>query len=213
MITLNNIYLGDSLELIKQIKDESIDAVLTDPPYGLGKEDINNDESLDTFYNILPELYRVLKPDSYFATYFSIEFLPKAFINNPFEYFWQVITYLPFSKARNKIGFCKYYTCLIFKKGNPKRNSIETDAKNDNNFSLIEPTEGFIDHPTVKSRISNKHILNIISKEDDIVLDPFMGSGSTIIACKELYRQYVGIEINEKYFNIAKERIRKNKIL
>ena len=53
-------------------------------------------------------------------------------------------------------------------------------------------------------------IVNIYSKEDDKVLDPFMGAGSTGVACKNLDRDFIGIEIDEKYFKIAKERIKDN---
>jgi DNA modification methylase len=59
---LNKIFLGDALDLIKNIPSETIDLILTDPPYGLNK-DIAYDESLELFYKILPELYRVLKND------------------------------------------------------------------------------------------------------------------------------------------------------
>ncbi len=63
------------------------------------------------------------------------------------------------------------------------------------------------DHPTQKPVSLMKHLLLIHSKKGDIVLDSFMGNGSTGIACKELGRKFIGIEIEPKYFNIAKQRI------
>ena len=52
-----------------------------------------------------------------------------------------------------------------------------------------------------------QELLEIHTNDNDVVLDPFMGSGSTGVACKNLNRNFIGIELNEEYFNIAKERI------
>jgi site-specific DNA-methyltransferase (adenine-specific) len=62
-------------------------------------------------------------------------------------------------------------------------------------------------HPTPKDIKGINRILRLLSKKDDLVLDPFMGSGTTGVACKELGRNFIGIEISEQYFNIAKKRI------
>ena len=53
-------------------------------------------------------------------------------------------------------------------------------------------------------------IIKLSSNEEDVVLDCFMGSGSTGVACMNLNREFIGIELNERYFNIAKERIKKH---
>jgi DNA modification methylase len=104
--------LGDSLKLIKRLPDKSIDAIITDPPYGLSKKDIQNDNDLSTFYKILPECYRVLKDDKFFITFFSTKFLPKLFENNPFAYFWQIILYCPEGMVKSPIGITKYMSCF-----------------------------------------------------------------------------------------------------
>jgi len=84
---LNKITQGDCLELIKIIPDNKIDCIITDPPYGLNKNGIKNDKDLSLFYNILPECYRVLKEDAFFATFFSTKHLPDLFKNNPLRIF------------------------------------------------------------------------------------------------------------------------------
>ena len=62
-------------------------------------------------------------------------------------------------------------------------------------------------HPTCKPlSFVKEHILNSTNK-DDVVLDCYMGSGTTCVACKELGRQYIGIEINPKYYEIAQDRL------
>jgi len=78
----NKIICGDCLELIKKIPNSTVDAVLTDPPYGLNKKGVVNDVDLSTFYKALPECFRVLKENSWFITFFSTKFLPKIFENN-----------------------------------------------------------------------------------------------------------------------------------
>src|SRR3989338_4853925 len=97
----NQIICGDALEIIKKIPDESVDAIFTDPPYGIIKEGIKNSESLSTFYNILPSCYRILGKDGFFITFFSTKRLPELFINNPFRYFWQFVLYCPNGSVRS----------------------------------------------------------------------------------------------------------------
>lgn len=71
---INKIVCGDCLELIKLIPDNSIDAIITDPPYGLNKNGVRNDADLSLFYNVLSECDRVLKDNSFFITFFSTKF-------------------------------------------------------------------------------------------------------------------------------------------
>lgn len=79
-------------------------------------------------------------------------------------------------------------------------------------FSIIEvPNVKDKKHPSEKPIDLMKILINNSSNEGDIVLDPFMGSGTTGIACKQLNRNFIGIEIDDGYFNIAKERIGSDK--
>jgi site-specific DNA-methyltransferase (adenine-specific) len=206
----NRIICGDSIKLMKKISDDSIDAIVTDPPYGLNKNGIANDEDLSTFYNILPECYRVLKNDSFFITFFSTKFLPKLFLNNPFSYFWQIILYCPLGSVNSPVGFTKYMSCFIFKKNKPKVAKSNKDIfEHIKGTRMIEPDEGFIDHPTPKPKHFIKEILGMFTKENDIVLDPFVGSGSTAMACKQTNRRFIGFEINPDYVEIARKRLSK----
>jgi DNA modification methylase len=110
---MNKIILGDASYLIKLIPDNSIDVVLTDPPYGLNKNGIKNDANLTTFYSLLPECYRVLKNNSFFITFFSTKFLPQLFENNPFKYFWQIVLYCPEGRVSSPIGYTKYMSVSL----------------------------------------------------------------------------------------------------
>lgn len=204
---INKIILGDALNLIKLIPDNSIDVVLTDPPYGLNKGGIKNDTDLTVFYRCLPECYRVLKNDSFFITFFSTKFLPKIFENNPFKYFWQIILYCPEGRVKSPIGYTKYMSVFIFRKGNPKVPHLGKDIFIDTPGKMVEPDEGYIDHPTPKPKHFIREILKMFTKENDIVLDPFIGSGSTAIACIQLNRRFIGFEIEKSYWELAQKRV------
>ncbi len=208
---LNTIHNIDCLDGFKMIPENSIDLILTDPPYGLNKAGIKNDQDLSLFYASLPESYRVLKKDSFYITFFSTKFLPAVFKNNPFEYFWNFILYCPNASVNSPIGFTKYMSCIVFKKGNPKMVNRKKDIFLDTPGKMIEPDEGFINHPTPKPKTFIKELLMLFSEEKAVVLDPFLGSGSTAVACKQLKRSYIGFEISENYCKLANERLKKIK--
>jgi len=206
---LNTIQNICCLEGFKSLPDNSIDLILTDPPYGLNKIGIKNDNNLDLFYSVLPQGYRVLKNDAFFITFFSTKFLSDIFKNNPFQYFWNFVLFCPNGRVMSPIGFTKYMSCLVFKKGNPRMAKKGKDIFMDTPGKMVEPDEGFIDHPTPKPKTFIKELLLMFSKESDVVLDPFIGSGSTAVACKQLKRNYIGFEINPEYCELAINRLKK----
>lgn len=204
---VNKILCGDCSELIKKIPDSSIDAVFTDPPYGLKKAGISNDADLRTFYNILPECYRVLKPDSWLITFFSTKYLPRLFEKHDFSYFWQIVLYCPEGRVFSPIGITKFMSCFVFKKGNPQMAQKCKDIFIDTPGKMVEPDEGYIDHPTPKPKQFAKEVLRMFTNKGEVVLDPFMGSGSIAMACSHLERSFVGFEIEPKYCELAKARL------
>lgn len=204
---LNTILNIDCIEGFNLLENGSIDLVFTDPPFGLKRQDIKNDDDLSLFYSTLPESYRVLKENAFFITFFSIKYLPKLFENNPFDYFWSFILYCPQGRVNSPIGFTKYMSCIVFKKGSPKILKRGKDIFVDTPGRLIEPDEGFINHPTPKPKTFIKEILKMFSKEGDIILDPFIGSGSTAVACKQTKRNFIGFEIDKIYYELANERL------
>lgn len=96
--------------------------------------------------------------------------------------------------------------CLYFRKGIKLNTTFKTaftywiEEKNIKDKDLYE-------HPTIKPIDIIKILIENSSKENDIVLDCFLGSGTTAVACKELNRQYIGFEIDKKYFEIAQDRL------
>lgn len=227
---------GDCLELMKNIPSESIDLVVTDCPYHIisggctniprkdepsgifnhrntftqanaksGKLFDNNDIK---FIDWLPDVYRVLKPNTHCYIMINARNLKEL------------------QQEAEKVGF-KFQNILIWDKGNatPNRyylNAYEMilmlrkgNAKNINNMGTkniisIKNIIGNKLHPTEKPVELNKILIKNSSNENDLILDPFMGAGSCGLACKESNRNFIGIEIDEKYYAIAKQRIEHN---
>lgn len=196
---------GDCLEEMKKLESESIDLILTDPPYGLNKEGIKNDRDIWAYG--LSDYYRVLKNDSWLCLYSSIKEIGNV-INLVeslgFVYKWQHITYINNGMVRGRLGFNKFMVCLIFSKGNPKIKKQICDIKVVSNSSKQRKA---IPHPTPKYVEAIEDMVKNLSKEGEIVLDCFMGSGSTGVACKNMNREFIGIELDKEYFELAKQRI------
>jgi site-specific DNA-methyltransferase (adenine-specific) len=200
----NIVYQEDCIEGMKKIPDNSIDLVLTDPPYSLNKEGIENDDSL---WGYELDFYRVLKDDCWMCTYCSIGKVAeviKILEANGFKYVWQHITYINNGMVRGRLGFNRYMLCLIFAKGEPKLKSIITDVYECSTSSQQRHRNP---HPTPKKVLAIKNLIQAFSKEGQLVLDPFMGSGTTAIACKQIDREYIGFEISPQYIKIINKRL------
>lgn len=113
------------------------------------------------------------KKDSFFITFFSTKFLPKLFERNPFFYFWQVVLYCPEGGVYSPIGVTKFMSCFLFKKGNPKMVKRKMDAFRDTPSKMVEPDEGFIDHPTPKPKHFIREILQMTTSPGDLHPGPF----------------------------------------
>lgn len=221
-----NLGWGDCLELLKRIPDNSIDMCLTDPPYKLvsggrkgkntpiggvfGKNELEMKkgtvfkENSITFKEWLPEIYRVLKDDTHLL----------IFINNRnlFELRNEAVKYFKFKnlitwdkKNKNPNRSYMIQTEFILMLGKGKCRGI----KNMGESNLISMTNRICNkqHPTQKPIKLLTHLINQSSDINNIILDPFMGSGSTGVASANLNRKFIGIEKDNKYFKIAVKRI------
>jgi site-specific DNA-methyltransferase (adenine-specific) len=221
---LNKIYCGDCLEIMKEIPDKSIDLVLTDPPYGINfksarqtyQEHIENDK-LEDWLVILPkmltEFKRVLTDSGCcccccgggggktpVTAIFTIEAIKhfnliqtlvwRKFIGLGWRYRPAYENIIILSKDKDNYSF--------YDKTKSCSNVIE-------GINQDIPVEG--EHPTQKPVQLMAKLINIHSKEGDLVLDPFLGGGATAMACLELNRKFIGIEIYDKYVEIANKRI------
>ena len=220
---------GDCYKLIKEIPDKSIDLVYTDIPYEYesggkgGNSFIITDKVKETYhekinqfaygidYSIFDELCRVMK-NIYIYIWCS-----RDQILNITKYFVEQkgcrVNYLVWCKTNptpftNDMWLPDIEYCLCFKGKNAPRYNDGIELKH--KWYLSEKNKldkDLYEHPTIKPlELVKRHILHS-TNEGDTVLDCFMGSGTTGVACKETGRNFIGMEIDDKYFKIAKDRL------
>jgi site-specific DNA-methyltransferase (adenine-specific)/modification methylase len=224
------IKMGDSRLLIKNLPDKSIDLILTDPPYNLSgystgnmelswRKTINNDLAewdMNSFdpKEWLSEFKRVLKPTGNIFAFTSYNLLGKWHeVFDPefttFQYMvWHKTNPVPKIRRAGFLNSCELIICVWdkghtwnFTKQNDMHNFIQTPICMGNE-RLKNPG-----HPTQKPVKILEHIIRIASNEGDIVLDPFMGVGSTGVAAANLKRKFIGFELEKEYFELAEKRL------
>jgi len=207
-MNVNTIINKDCVEVIKGLPDSSIDLILTDPPYGLGFGEYDNAEN---FYNLEDELYRVLKPNSFLVFYWSVKKLNEPFQRlKRFLYCWQIICYFATTYSKSMLGDRKYIPVLVFAKGaKPKVKSRDSDFV----YAVELPVvDGKIGNALFKPTGATSQLLQMFSREGDLVLDPFCGFGSIPLCCKLWNRRFIGIEKDERVYKIAKKIVETGKV-
>ena len=211
-----NLMLGDCLERMKEIPDGSVDMILTDPPYGMnlnpqritGKfhgKTIKNDDNLkwtDLFFN---ECFRVTGKDTASMFYCNHHCVAEFIISAKLAGY-EVKNLIVWNKGHFGMGGNwrpLHELVLICTKGRfvTHSNNLRTIVE----FKKIHHTKAV--HPTEKPVDMLTHLISEPDYEPQTILDPFMGSGSTGVAAKNLNRNFIGIEMDEGYFNIAQDRI------
>lgn len=224
---LNKIILGDAYKLIKDIPDKSVDLVYTDIPYDisytgggcLNKNVANNIKIMNEHkenliqgidYSIFDECVRVLKHIYIYIWCSQTQILDimKIFVDK-YHCNYQILVWckdnpVPFG---NKQFLSDIEYCLVFYEPGVKVN-LGCENKHKWYVSHINTADkNDYGHPTCKPiEYVKKHILNS-TEPGDVVLDPFMGSGTTASAAKETGRNYIGFEINPEYHKIATDRL------
>lgn len=217
----------DCLNALKSIHDKSVDLIIIDPPYEIasdgsggafGVEKRNYHKMVSKNKNIncgitndvLDELVRIMKKVNIYI------WCNKNQLRQYIDYFEELgaTTDLLTWHKTNPVPTCnnKYlsdteYLLYFRKDGVPMYGTYATKKK-----YYVTPTnkedKKLYKHPTIKPVNIIENLIINSSQENDVVLDCFMGSGTTGVACKKLNRNFIGMELNEEYFNIAKERIK-----
>ena len=225
MLELNKIYNMDCKEGMKLLDDNSIDLVVTDPPYkvisgggGNGANSIRpkgiltrHDGKLFNHTYIkpnewIPDIYRILKEGTHcyiFTNTLNFSDILLESRNSGFKLHnilvWEKNNCTP---SQFYMKNCEYI--LFLRKGKAKWINDIGGSKTVHKFNNII---GNKKHPTEKPTDLLDFYINNSSNISDIVFDPFMGSGSTAISCLNTNRQYIGFELDETYYNIAEKRI------
>lgn len=211
-INMNEIICADCLDVLKSMPDKSIDLCLTDPPYGINlipprgiTKSIagdKNDEARALWAAVIPECYRVMKDDTA-ALFFSG--WSESWVVDVLRSVFTVKDCIVWVKNNFGIG---YYTrpqhelAFYCHKGTPaKPDRVES------NVWYEDKVQNPI-HSCEKPVYLMKRGIELCSRNvDDVVLDPFCGSGTTCVAAKILGRKYIGIEISPVYAEIARKRV------
>ena len=201
--------LGDCLEEMKKIPDKSIDLVLTDPPYGIGYEYLTYKDTKENLIELIkgfvPEVLRIAKRVAIFSGVQNICLYPQS--DWVMSYSWNT------TATYGKMGYNQWQPLLFYGKDIKGFGSVNGILKSDSIKLSGGASIGFLSkfpkgkHPCPKPEIIIKKLITRLSNENEVIIDPFMGSGTTGVACKELGRNFIGIEIDPKYFEIAQRRI------
>ena len=232
-----NLIHGDCLEVMKTLLDNSIDAIITDPPYGTTA---CKWDSVIPFEPMWEQLKRVIKDNGAIVLFGSQPFSSALVMSNPkmfkYEWIWDKVKPSGFQIAKYR-PMTNHEHCMVFAKLSPNYYPITTprDKIKKNSFqsksesSPLQKHDGkervydsFLPksiltisnanqrnrvHPTQKPIQLMEYLVKTYTQENDTVLDFTMGSGTTGVACKNLNRNFIGIELDKDYFETAKQRI------
>lgn len=232
---------GDCLQELSLVEDNSVDLIITDPPYGVeyskGFDDSKKhvEQSVSSWVG---EMYRVLKPKHHCyifvptkeldlwigavrETGFELNnilatktYTQSVYLRNNFQYNTQLILYCSKGKAKpfNEVDFIPTSEAWLKDKRNknpkpytysypsflPYYSNEKSTAKNSNKLNR---------HPCSKNVDLIKFLIEVSTNKNDVVMDMFVGGGSTAVACIKSERDFIGFENNERYYNIALDKI------
>lgn len=222
---INKIIHGDCLDIMKSIPDNSIDLIVTDPPYGIEyssnggprvsksrKKQISQETKIrnDAYVNPVwfQQMHRVLKPKSaiyVFCNFDSINAMKQYMINNEFT----IKTTLIWDKGNCGMGDLKgdYGNQVELILYGTKGRHILNGGRDRNILKYQRPADAYRLHPTQKPKDLLTFLINKSSYQKSLILDPFIGSGSTAVACINADRYFIGIELDDNYYKVACERV------
>ena len=207
-VPTNTILHGDCISIMQGLPANSIDFILTDPPYLVRYKDregrsIQNDSNSDWLMPAFAEAHRTLKQDHLMVSFYGWTRVDKFF------HAWRgagfrIVGHLVFRKqyaSKSRLLKYQHEQAYLLAKGNP--------ALPENPLADVidMPYSGNKFHPTQKPVAALKPLIEAFTQPGDIVLDPFCGSGSTLLAAKILNRRYLGIELDDQYHTAAIKRL------
>jgi DNA modification methylase len=198
------LHLGDCLEILPTLEAGSVDAVITDPPYGVGIEysDLFSDTP-DYVRSLLPTVIKEGERIAKVVLFPSGKFDNELWLMQNFPPIWRMCWYKGAQSTASPIGFSDWEMIMVY--GQNVHRYIH-------DFMPVKTRPATNGHPCPKDEKWATWLIHKFTNEGDTILDPFMGSGTTGVACMQTNRSFIGIEIEEKYFKIAEKRIREAKM-
>ena len=226
------IYNQDCLQVMKEMPDESIDLICTDPPYKVTKKGchgtmsgywVTNRANNGTIFShndidieeYLPEFYRILKADTHCYIMCNNLNLPHFFdvIGKSQFHFVKLLVWDKQSKICGRYYMGQIEHIFMLRKGRDKpiNHCSTVDLLSFSNFNRMKDRNGNNLHDSIKPVPLMQCLIENSTQEGELVLDTFIGSGTTAIACLRSNRHYIGCEIDTTYYNVAQERIANEK--
>ena len=218
---------GNAIEIMKTLKDESIDAIITDPPYNISRDnnfttmgragiyfgEWDKDFDLTSWIKVAEPLLKKGGNIVIFNDWKNMTNITQSLEENGFEVKdlirWKKTNPMPRNRDRRFITDYEVAVWAVKKGAKWTFNRLSETYEIPEILGGLTPKseKTYGGHPTQKPIYVMKWLIERLTNEGDIVLDPFMGVGSTGVASKELNRKFIGIELDEKYYNIAYNRI------
>ena len=220
------VYNTDAIEWLKTLDNDSVDLIVSDPPYrvtqhghsGLGgifKTKVGEDKKLNgklfehnevDVNDYAGELYRVLKPDSHcyiMTNDRNLQNFMNVFTSIGFN-FCKLLIWDKQNKITNQYYMNQVEYILFMYKG---RNKQINNCGTSNLISVNNVKNKTHNHPTEKPVELMEILIKNSTNEGDLVLDPFVGVGSTPVACQNLKRNFIGCELDKVYYDTTMERL------
>lgn len=245
---VDEVVLGDALEQLRAMGDDSVDHLISDPPYGLeefclgrdygwergqfreqrfvmdgwdksGDSDGREGSLTDLLHAVMVEAVRVVRPGGNVVLFTSDLLVGDLIRNAPDDLYYKVTGVwhkknpIPVNMKIRFVNSTELWVHWVNVKNNGKRTGVfnAPEGKAVHNFLETGLTPGSEKkhgrHSTQKPLSVMKWFVELLTNPGDVVLDPFCGSGSTLVAAKELGRHYVGVEQNPDYVSIAEARL------
>lgn len=225
---------GDCLKVLPTLQNESVDLVLTDPPYNIASRNTltkrgdkivttfdsfglfdnfpNKKDYLEKMFRFIKESYRILKPGGAFVSFAGKEWI-SLFIQYGESLGFKkrsviaMVKRNPVPQIRRTCFVSSFELVYYLSKGKPKTFHFLGQKEMRDVFVVDTGFFKKTNHPTEKQLNIIEWFLKILTDKGDVVLDPFLGSGTTMEACLRLKRSCIGIEINPEYVKMTKKRL------
>ncbi|MEJ1962215.1 MAG: DNA methyltransferase [Gammaproteobacteria bacterium] len=208
MLTHNQVIHGDCTQVLRTLPDEFVDLVVTDPPYFVRYKDrlgrtIANDGDPGSVLGAFTDVYRVLKPNSFCVSFYgwnSVAAFSNAWTTAGFRAVGHLVWHKSYASSRRFVS-AHHEQAYLLAKGRPARPASPIPD--------VQPWEytGNRAHPTEKAVSILAPLVRAFSQPGDVVLDPFAGSGSSLVAAALSGRRYLGIELEARYVEHAQRRL------
>lgn len=203
----NCILRGDCIEVMASLPRESVDFILTDPPYlvrykSRDHRTIRNDDNAAWLQPAFAQMHRVLKPGAFCVSFYGwnkVHLFMNAWLSAGFTIAGHIVFTKHYASSRRVMAY-RHEQAYLLAKGDAQPRRVIPDV-------IPWVYTGNKLHPTQKPLQILRPLIHAFSAPGNTVLDPFCGSGSTIVAARDMGRQFIGIELDPSHYRTAARRV------